>query len=107
MVFSRFHRRQSGDCDPRRRSQRLRRTTIFLLWEHYGQQGVILVFAFLFSASLRAQIITTFAGNGTSGNPTDGDTAATTSIGYPDGCIFDRKGNFYFTQVYLKNNILQ
>ncbi len=57
----------------------------------------ILILFCTFSA--HAQIITTFAGNGAVGANGDGGDATAAAIGYPDGCAFDSKGNFYFTQV--------
>jgi len=53
------------------------------------------------SASLTAygQMISTFVGNGTLGNPNDNASATVSAIGYPDGGKFDKNGNFYFTQV--------
>jgi len=46
---------------------------------------------------IHAQIITTIAGNGMTGNTGDGGPATSASIDYPTGGTFDKVGNYYFT----------
>ena len=53
---------------------------------------------FLFPFIAEGQIITTFAGNGISGNTGDGGPATTAKILNPAWGVFDGKGNFYFSQ---------
>jgi trimeric autotransporter adhesin len=57
----------------------------------------ILFILFLLSPfALGAQIITTIAGTGVSGNTGDGSAATIANIGFPIGGILDKSGNYYF-----------
>ena len=60
---------------------------------------LLFVFFACYHCISNAQIITTYAGNGTSGNTGDGAPATAAKIAEPDGCAFDVNGNFYFTTV--------
>ncbi len=46
---------------------------------------------------LNAQIITTFAGNGSLLNSGDGGQATSAGIDYPAGCVFGKDGSFYLS----------
>ena len=58
---------------------------------------LLLLILFLAPFVLRAQIVTTYAGNGLSSGPIgDGGMATSANIGSPSRGIFDKQGNFYF-----------
>jgi hypothetical protein len=59
----------------------------------------LIFFSIIWALVANAQIITTVAGNGSTANTGDGGIAVTASIGYPVGCAFDTRGNFYFGDV--------
>jgi len=50
--------------------------------------------------NLPTNIITTWAGNGTSTNGGDGGTATNASLNYPEDIIFDATGNMYIAEAY-------
>ena len=56
-------------------------------------------FVLFLSLISQAQIITSFAGNGSSGHTGDGGAAISAGIGEPDECAFDSHGNLYFGDV--------
>jgi sugar lactone lactonase YvrE len=58
----------------------------------------LIVAALIFYKPLNGQIISTFAGNGTSGHTGDNGLANIAKINNPVGCSFDKNGNFYFAE---------
>jgi hypothetical protein len=61
---------------------------------------ILLVFICFLSLSVKSQIITTFAGNGTSsGVVGDGGPATNASINGANGGAFDRNGNYYVADI--------
>ncbi len=54
---------------------------------------------------LNAQVITTWAGTGQSGNTGDGGPATSAKISYPVGGVFDKYGNYYLTTGATGNTI--
>lgn len=66
---------------------------------------LLIAVSFYGLCDLSAQVIGTFAGNGSSGNNGDGGIAINASIDYPVGGIFDKNGNYYFTLGTVGNSI--
>jgi sugar lactone lactonase YvrE len=61
---------------------------------------ILLVFVCLLSLSVKSQIITTFAGNGTaSGISGDGGQATAASINGANGGVFDENGNYFIAEI--------
>jgi len=59
---------------------------------------VLTLVHYIFSVSAYSQIISTFAGNGIAGITGDSGTATAAKIDNPHFCVFDKFGNFYFSQ---------
>jgi|GEM_PF-2252584 len=54
----------------------------------------------LLQGHVYAQVITTVAGNGSSGPTADGGDATNTSIAFPSGCAVDQNNNLYIADTY-------
>jgi trimeric autotransporter adhesin len=65
----------------------------------------LLLISLLLPILSQAQIITTFAGNGTFSYTGDGGPATIASISAPYGGVFDRQGNYYFALVGQGNRV--
>ena len=59
---------------------------------------LLLLYLFLIPFALRAQIITSIAGNGTVTNAGDGGPATAAGVYYPVEGAFDKWGNYYFVE---------
>ena len=59
----------------------------------------------LFVMNSKAQIITTFCGNGTIGYTGDGAAATAAELNYPYGVAFDAAGNLYIADA--SNNVIR
>jgi len=57
-----------------------------------------LLVAFLFSMQVNAQVIVTVAGTGINGYSGDGGPATNAKMSGPSAIVFDKDGNFYFTE---------
>ena len=65
----------------------------------------LLLFLFVYCVYGNAQIITTFAGDGTAANTGDNGPATAASINYPTGVAFDKFGNLYFATGTIGNSV--
>ncbi len=66
---------------------------------------IILAFLLGISVSAQAQVITTFAGNGSASTTGDGGLATAASFNNPGGAFYDRYGNVYVVE--LTGNVIR
>ena len=66
---------------------------------------VLIILLSITSIVVNAQIITTFGGNGLSGNTGDGTPATASKINYPAAGVFDKNNNYYITTGTSGNRI--